>query len=86
MKYLATIDEFEQQLKDAGDKTVVVDFTADWCPPCKDINPKFEAMEEEFPNVIFVKVDVAANEEIGKKLDIKCMPTFQFYKNGKKIE
>ena len=61
MKYLATLAEFEQQLKDAGDKTVVVDFTADWCPPCKDINPKFEAMEAEFPNVIFVKIDVDAN-------------------------
>ena len=63
MKYLATKADFERQLRDAGNKTVVIDFTATWCPPCKMIAPKFEAMEAEFPNVIFVKIDVDANKE-----------------------
>ena len=35
-----------------------MDFTAKWCGPCKVIGPKFEAMEKDFPGVIFAKVDV----------------------------
>ena len=86
MKYLATKAEFDQQLIDAGDKTIVIDYTATWCPPCKAIAPKYEAMEAEFPNVIFTKIDVDENQETAEFVEIKCMPTFQFWKNGKQIE
>ena len=86
MKYLATKAEFDQCLADAGDKTVCIDFTATWCPPCKMIGPKFEAMEAEFPNVVCVKVDVDANSETSQHAGISCMPTFQFWKNGKQVE
>ena len=62
-EYLATKADFDKALTDAGDKVVVVDFTATWCPPCKMIGPKFEAMAAEFTNVIFKKCDVDANSE-----------------------
>lgn len=37
---------------------MIVDFTASWCGPCQMIKPFFEQLAAEFPNVIFVKVDV----------------------------
>merc|ERR1712093_457877 len=43
---------------EAGDKLVVVDFTASWCGPCQRIAPIFAKMAEENPDVVFVKVDV----------------------------
>ena len=55
------------------------------CGPCQRIGPLFEALSEEEPNVVFVKVDVDENEEVSRACEISCMPTFQFYKNGKKV-
>jgi len=56
------------------------------CGPCQRIGPLFEALSEEEPNVVFVKVDVDENEETSQACGISCMPTFHFYKNGAKIE
>jgi thioredoxin 1 len=67
----------------AGAALVVVDFTATWCGPCKQIGPKFHAMADEFTGVVFASVDVDANAEVSQECDVKCMPTFQFFRNGK---
>ncbi|XP_070562922.1 thioredoxin-like [Ptychodera flava] len=80
-----TKEEFDAALKAAGDKLVVVDFSAAWCGPCKTISPKFKAMASEFPNIVFLKVDVDENAETAESCGISCMPTFHFYKNGAKV-
>ena len=66
-----------------GSALVVVDFTATWCGPCKQIGPKFHAMADEFTGVVFASVDVDANSEVSQECDVKCMPTFQFFRSGK---
>jgi thioredoxin len=85
-KFLETKADFDQALAEAGDKLVVVDFTASWCGPCQMIAPKFAAMSEEFTTVLFYKVDVDKNDETSEAQGIQAMPTFIFYKNGKKVE
>ncbi|XP_030635366.1 thioredoxin b [Chanos chanos] len=79
---------FDKALQDAGDKLVVVDFTATWCGPCQAIGPIFKALSDsaEFKNVVFLKVDVDDAQDVASACDIKCMPTFHFYKNSKKVE
>ena len=85
VKMIATKDEFHQLLK--SDKLVVVDFTASWCPPCQMIAPKFAEHEKEVGDkAILVKVDVDENAETAEECGITCMPTFQFYKGGKKVD
>ena len=69
---------------DAG-KLVVVDFTAQWCGPCQMIKPKFEAMSNEFTDVLFLKVDVDENDETAEAHNIQAMPTFMFFRDGKKL-
>eukprot|EP00579_Thalassiosira_antarctica_P008500 CAMPEP_0201902026 /NCGR_PEP_ID=MMETSP0902-20130614/54743_1 /ASSEMBLY_ACC=CAM_ASM_000551 /TAXON_ID=420261 /ORGANISM="Thalassiosira antarctica, Strain CCMP982" /LENGTH=61 /DNA_ID=CAMNT_0048436015 /DNA_START=637 /DNA_END=822 /DNA_ORIENTATION=+ len=43
-------------------------------------------MSEEFSNAIFVKVDVDAMDKIAQKCGVRAMPTFQFFKNGQKVD
>ena len=45
-----------------GDEPVVVDYWATWCGPCKMISPHFAKMEEKYPGVKLVKVDVEEQE------------------------
>ncbi|KAL7880518.1 hypothetical protein SRHO_G00027720 [Serrasalmus rhombeus] len=80
-------EAFESALKNAGDKLVVVDFTATWCGPCQMIGPIFKKISEDpnLKNVVFLKVDVDDAQDVASACDIKCMPTFHFYKNGVKV-
>ena len=83
---LATVEEYDAATK--GDGLTVIDFTATWCPPCQMIGPKFVLMagEADFAGVTFFKLDVDANEAGSQKAQINCMPTFQFYKGGVKVD
>ncbi|XP_037929484.1 thioredoxin-2-like isoform X1 [Teleopsis dalmanni] len=74
--------DFDQQLEDAGDKLVVVDFFAVWCGPCKMISPKLEELAKEHSEkVVVIKVDVDECEEIAMEYNVSSMPTFLFIKN-----
>jgi len=50
------------------------------------IGPKFEAMAEEFEAATFVKVDVDDASQIASNCGISSIPTYQFYKDGSKID
>jgi thioredoxin 1 len=78
--------EFDGQLSAAAGKLVVVDFFATWCGPCKAIAPKIQAMSETHKDVVFLKVDVDEVEDLAAEYNISCMPTFMFFKDGKKVE
>ena len=83
-KQIDTKAEFDEAV--ASDKLTVVDFTATWCGPCQRIAPIFEQMSNDYGEVQFVKVDVDANAETAQACGVQCMPTFQFFKNGQKID
>jgi len=64
VRELVTLAEFEEVLNSNANKLVVVDFTATWCPPCQMIAPVIETLSHDFPDVVFVKVDVDTNNVI----------------------
>ncbi|GMH58199.1 hypothetical protein TL16_g02555 [Triparma laevis f. inornata] len=84
VQMIATKAEFDEIV--AGDKLVVVDFTASWCGPCQMIAPIFAQLAETYGDVVFVKVDVDVNEETAAACEISAMPTFQYYKGGAKVD
>lgn len=64
------------------DKKVIIDFYADWCGPCKRIAPVFVELDEKFPNILFLKVNVDEAEELAQGFEITSLPTFVFLDNG----
>eukprot|EP00577_Skeletonema_sp_RCC1716_P024125 CAMPEP_0113404542 /NCGR_PEP_ID=MMETSP0013_2-20120614/18450_1 /TAXON_ID=2843 ORGANISM="Skeletonema costatum, Strain 1716" /NCGR_SAMPLE_ID=MMETSP0013_2 /ASSEMBLY_ACC=CAM_ASM_000158 /LENGTH=103 /DNA_ID=CAMNT_0000290161 /DNA_START=49 /DNA_END=360 /DNA_ORIENTATION=+ /assembly_acc=CAM_ASM_000158 len=84
VKYVESEGEWMALMNE--EKLVVVDFTASWCGPCQMVAPHFEAMSKEYTNVIFVKVDVDNQDKIAQMCGVRAMPTFQFFKGGKKVD
>ncbi|XP_061487840.1 thioredoxin-like [Rhineura floridana] len=85
VKTVASLTEFQTQLMSAGEQLIVIDFSATWCGPCKMIKPFFHSLSEKYPDVVFVEIDVDDAQDVAAHCDVKCMPTFQFYKNNKKV-
>jgi len=83
VNFVATQNEFDDAIK--NNKKVVVDFTASWCPPCQRIGPKFVALAADYPDILFIKVDVDVNSDAAASCKIQAMPTFQFYFDGAKV-
>ncbi|XP_005996498.1 thioredoxin [Latimeria chalumnae] len=86
VRRIDNMEQFDAALKEAGSKLVVVDFFAEWCGPCKMIAPKIEALSKTYTNVVFLKVDVDEAEDVAQHYEITAMPTFIFFKDGKKLE
>ena len=59
----------------------ILDFYADWCGPCRMMNPIVEELKQEHPDVEFWKIDVEANQDVAIAHNIQSIPTFLFYKD-----
>lgn len=83
---LKTLDDY-QNIINSGN-LVVIDFTAQWCPPCQKIKPKYHALakDSKYRKVAFCTIDVDANKQAMIKAGIECMPTFQFYIKGSMVD
>lgn len=67
--------------------SVVIDFFATWCGPCKRIAPAFEDLADKYyPAIAFFKVDVDESPELVEMYSISAMPTFVFLKNGQVVK
>jgi len=86
VKAVATKEEFDSELKAAGDKPVVVDFHATWCGPCKIIAPFLEELATKHTDFVVLKIDVDVNEDVAQDCSIEAMPTFLVFKNGNEVD
>lgn len=67
-------------------KPVLVDFGAEWCPPCKKMQPVIEQLKKEAGDKYkVVNIDAATQTEILKQMNIEALPVFIVYKNGKEV-
>lgn len=73
----------EEVLK--SDKTVLIDFYADWCNPCKILSPIVEEVAKENPDLKVVKIDVDSNENLAYEYRTYSIPTLVVIKAGKEV-
>jgi thioredoxin 1 len=73
-----TKDNFEQVV--TGNSTVIVDYWAPWCGPCRGFAPVFEKVSEQHPDVVFAKVNTEAEQEIASHFQIRSIPTLMVFR------
>ncbi|MEY2562073.1 MAG: thioredoxin 1 [Verrucomicrobiota bacterium] len=79
-----TLDEsnFDKEVTQS-DQTVLVDFWAPWCGPCKMISPLLdEIATEKAGSVKVAKVNVDDNQSLSVKYNVRAIPALLFFKNG----
>lgn len=79
-----TSANFEEEVLNS-DKTVLIDFYADWCGPCKAYSPIVEAVANENEDIKVVKIDVDNAQDIAYKYQVMSIPTTVIIKNGQEV-
>ncbi len=70
----------------SGDTPVLIDFYATWCGPCQTMMPVLEQLKEDLgENVKILKIDVDKNKLLASKFQIRGVPAFLIFKNGKQV-
>lgn len=79
-----TVEQYKE-LSKSGD-IVLVDFGAEWCPPCKKMEPVLQQLQKELAGKFkLVKVDGGIDINVMRSQKVETLPVFIIYKNGKEI-
>ena len=68
-----------------GEKTVLLDFYADWCGPCRMVSPIVDEIAEERDDIVVGKINVDNEQELARDFGILSIPTLVVLKNGEII-
>lgn len=79
-----TTAEFENEVLNAKG-TVLVDFFATWCGPCKMLAPHLDELSAKNPDVKIVKIDVDEETPLAIKYGVASIPTLLLFKDGEKV-
>ncbi|MBO7573180.1 MAG: thioredoxin [Bacilli bacterium] len=83
LKHINNVAEYEEAIKEG---TVLVDFFATWCGPCKMLSPVLEEVAEENPDINILKIDVDEVSELAVRYGVQAIPTLMLFKNGQRVE
>jgi thioredoxin len=79
---MATVELTKDNFEDVvtGNDTVIVDFWAPWCGPCKGFAPVFEQASETHSDVLFAKVNTDEQQELAAAFNIRSIPTLMLFR------
>ena len=73
--------KFQEIIK--GEIPVLVDFYAEWCSPCKTMNPILKSIKKHFGDKLkIIKINVDNNQQVANKFQVKGIPTFILFQNS----
>ncbi|AXG80383.1 thioredoxin family protein [Streptomyces paludis] len=79
--------DFEERVLRSGGLPVLVEFTADWCPPCRQIAPVLSAVAaEERDRIRIVQLDVDTNPATTARYGVLSMPTLMVFRAGEPVK
>ncbi len=81
-----TDESFEKDVLQS-DVPVLVDFWAEWCPPCRAIGPTVDQVANDYSGKVKVgKVDIDVNEQTAARFGVRSIPTLLVFKGGQVVE
>jgi rhodanese-related sulfurtransferase len=86
LKSVKQISWQEYQVMLPPDKTVLVDVSASWCPPCKKMEPVVDSLVGSIGNTFqLLRIDGGEQTELSRQLGVETFPVFIVYKNQKEV-
>jgi len=83
IKILEKTEDFKKEIEEG---TILVDFFATWCGPCKMLGPVLESYAKQNPTLKILKVDIDNHPELAREFAIMSVPTLMVFKEGNKVK
>ncbi len=77
--HLTKAKHFKYLLQKYYQRLIVIEFSASWCRPCKQIYPYFEELSMKFRKVVFIYINVDQFDDLADQEHVCSLPTFKFY-------